>query len=253
MSFVATREALHRLACYVIAPARLARAGEIGLVATAGGFGTPPLPDGTAITVDGAELVDGDRRSPITTLRDAAAFVGVGLTATPDVGSDLPPFDPDAPLEVDEAAAHSLGEWFALATTVLTGLTVPSGTVDAPTLWPEHFDLAVTVMLPGDVGVNVGFSAGDATSAEPYAYVGPWDRTGLDRRVLERPVRRAAHAARARRPRRLRASRARPRPGPRRGLTSPGKPEEALWTICTSVMATWSTGPVRRADRPASP
>ena len=101
------------------------------------------------------------------------------MTATPDVGSDLPPFDPDAPLEVDEAAAHSLGEWFALATTVLTGLTVPSGTVDAPTLWPEHFDLAVTVMLPGDVGVNVGFSAGDATSAEPYAYVGPWDRTGL--------------------------------------------------------------------------
>jgi hypothetical protein len=41
-------------------------------------------------------------------------------------------------------------------------------------LWPEHFDLGCNVE-----GVNFGCSPGDAGHAEPYVYVGPWDRTGL--------------------------------------------------------------------------
>ncbi|HEU4839891.1 MAG TPA: hypothetical protein VFT09_00565, partial [Ilumatobacteraceae bacterium] len=61
----------------MIAPARLERAGEIGLTPLPGGFGTPPLPDGTAIAVRGGDLVDGDGVVPITTLRAAAAFVGI--------------------------------------------------------------------------------------------------------------------------------------------------------------------------------
>jgi len=43
-------------------------------------------------------------------------------------------------------------------------------------LWPEHFDLGTGLDCgrgDGD-GVNLGFSAGDAFSEEPYAYVGPW-------------------------------------------------------------------------------
>ena len=163
----------------MLAPARLARAGEIGLVATPGGFGTPPLPDGTVLRVDGTRLHDGERSSAITTVRDAAAFVGIPLSATPDVGRDLPPFEPDAPLAVDDVAARSLAQWFALAHDVLGRLAVPGASITAPTLWPEHFDLAVVVTLPGDVGVNVGFSPGDAASDEPYAYVGPWERDGL--------------------------------------------------------------------------
>src|SRR5205807_10340480 len=43
-----------------------------------------------------------------------------------------------------------------------------------PVLWPEHFDLVVTVDE-----VNCGVSLGDAAIDEPYAYVGPWQpRTG---------------------------------------------------------------------------
>jgi hypothetical protein len=43
-----------------------------------------------------------------------------------------------------------------------------------PVLWPEHFDLAVTVDE-----VNYGVSPGDTYLDEPYAYVGPWQaRTG---------------------------------------------------------------------------
>jgi hypothetical protein len=38
-----------------------------------------------------------------------------------------------------------------------------------PVLWPEHFDLGVTL---GEV--NYGISPGDAAHPRPYAYVGPW-------------------------------------------------------------------------------
>jgi len=175
-----TRDAWHRLACFVVAPARLARAGEIGLTPLPGGFGTPPLPDGTTIAVVVADLVVGDRVVPITTLRDGAELVGIALSANPDVGSDLPPFEPDAPLVIDHAAAGVLADWYAHGANALGRLGAGDGTVSAATLWPEHFDLAVTVELPGGAGINIGFSPGDAASDEPYAYVGPWDRTGHD-------------------------------------------------------------------------
>ena len=42
-------------------------------------------------------------------------------------------------------------------------------------LWPEHFDIATTLDE-----VNYGVSPGDDYLAAPYAYVGPWDRDGLD-------------------------------------------------------------------------
>jgi hypothetical protein len=138
------------------------------------------LPDGTTIAVRGDELVDGDRVVPITTLRDAAAFVGIELSATPDVGTDLPPFEPDGALVVDAAIAHELADWYAHGAAALLRVDTGDATVSAATLWPEHFDLAITVELPGGAGINIGFSPGDATSDEPYAYVGPWDRSGLD-------------------------------------------------------------------------
>jgi hypothetical protein len=40
-----------------------------------------------------------------------------------------------------------------------------------PVLWPEHFDVAMTVDE-----VNYGVSAGDSFHERPYAYVGPWLR-----------------------------------------------------------------------------
>jgi hypothetical protein len=52
------------------------------------------------------------------------------------------------------------------------------GTVTESQLWPEHFDLAVTVDVDGSP-VNVGFSPGDSDSPEPYVYLGPHERAGL--------------------------------------------------------------------------
>lgn len=184
-TFAATRESLRTLACYAIAPARKARTGRIGLRAHDGGIATPPFEDGARIAVRGDELVrEPGAATPITTVAAAAAFLGIDVSADPGVGHDLPPFAPDADLAVDAAASRALGTWYAYAQQVIDrlGSSLPDGaTASEAQLWPEHFDLATTVALPGDGGdVNVGFSPGDGFHPEPYAYVGPHDTTGLD-------------------------------------------------------------------------
>jgi len=119
---------------------------------------------------------------PITTLLAAAEFVGVTLSPDPGVGHDLPPFEPEEPLAVDAESSLALGAWYAFAQRGLDLLRArwADGTISEAQLWPEHFDLAVTVELANGAKVNVGFSPGDSFSAEPYAYVGPFDTAGLD-------------------------------------------------------------------------
>ena len=123
---------------------------------------------------------------PITTLREAASFLGLELSSDPGVGHDLPPFAPDTDLRVDAAASVALGAWYAFGHGALERLAdaTMAGdegvSVSEAQLWPEHFDLALTVELAGGRKVNVGFSPGDSFSAEPYAYVGPHDTGSLD-------------------------------------------------------------------------
>jgi hypothetical protein len=182
-NYGATRQALHALACYAIAPFRKARTGHIGLRPVGEGFGTPPFKDGTRVVVRADLLV----REPgdgihITTTRAAAEFLGIELSADPGVGRELPPFEPDAELAVDRDASLSLGRWYALGAVVLAELEQvlgPGDSLSEPQLWPEHFDLATVVVLENQVKVNVGFSPGDRFSAEPYVYVGPQDLEGV--------------------------------------------------------------------------
>lgn len=178
--FVATRESLRALACYVIAPYRKARTGRIGLRATSGGFGTPPLPDSTRVVVRGDRIVlDPGDSICITTLQAAADFLGVPLSSDPGVGTDLPSFEPGVDLNVDAAASAALGAWYAFAERSLARLAGTGLSVNEPQLWPEHFDLAVQVEVGADVRANVGFSPGDRDSDDPYLYIGPHDTTGL--------------------------------------------------------------------------
>jgi hypothetical protein len=185
-TFVATREALRTLACYVIAPARKARTGHIALAPTAdgGAIGTPPADPGPWIGVrDDRLVVDPGPTAVISTLRAAADLVGVGLDPDPGVGHDLPPFEPDARLAVDAAACRALAAWYAYGAATHGELLTRHGdrySVAAPQLWPEHFDLAVAIDCGHGSGVNVGFSGGDAGEPDPYLYVGPWDRTVLE-------------------------------------------------------------------------
>ena len=181
--YTESRDALHRLASYVLAPARKAVTGRIGLRAIPGGFGTPVFGAGEQLRVEGASLVrerDGELSSiEITSLAAAAAFTGVALSPDPGIGSDPPPLgDPDAPLPVSPAAALALGAWFGFSTGVLEALRreldASGHTCSEVQLWPEHFDLGCNIE-----GVNFGCSPGDTHVAEPYVYVGPWNTDGL--------------------------------------------------------------------------
>jgi len=202
-TFVATRDAAHRLAVYVISPARRRATGRIGLRASPGGFTTPSFGDGERVRLEIDRLVrerGGESAwAPVTTLTDAAAFV---LDGPPDAewaeGFDVPPLgDPDAPLPIDPSAGALLGAWYAFAFDLLGTLREELAADDPGEiqLWPEHFDAAFDA-APGRGGggrITFGASPGDATSDEPYLYVLPpgpverdevWNAEGFTGAVL---------------------------------------------------------------------
>lgn len=172
-TFAATTEAVHAIAEHVLCVARHHATGRVGLRPTALGVETPPLgPDERTVGIEGDELVDrdrrGERRSPITTVRAAARFVGVepgvpGRLWTPVTHPDL-----DAPLVVDPSAVDALASWFTFTAAALSGLAATGAPIEPLTLWPEGFDLATS-----GAGANFGGSPGDRFIAEPYLYVGP--------------------------------------------------------------------------------
>jgi hypothetical protein len=178
-AFVATRSAWHTLAERVLAPARHAASGRIGLRPAPGGFTTGELSDGRSISVDGTELVIATaaaaKRVPITTLGAAAAFVGVAPAGETGVYTATTPSDPDTDLRVDPALAAALAGWFAFGADVLVAWAAahPGETPSSVQLWPEHFDLG-TDLGPETGRANYGASPGDAGHALPYLYVGPW-------------------------------------------------------------------------------
>ena len=137
-SFAATREALHRVAEQILAPARVAATGnEIALEATPGGFGTPALPGGGRVRVELDELVvdepgGGVCRVPLRTLAGAALAAGL-----PSEGLS------DAPLGVDRDSARVLAAFYAFSDELLRALhaEAPACAEASPVrLWPEHLD-----------------------------------------------------------------------------------------------------------------
>lgn len=166
VELVDTRRSLHALAEWVVAPARQQVDGRIGLRVTSGGFGSPEA----GVGVDGLDLVVGTERHPITTLAAAAVAAGVPPARAPGVYETATTWSADHPLPLDPAAADSLARWFALGARVLDELRWQRDDAGGLTLWPEHFDLALTVAD----AVNLGASPGDDAHPRPYLYVGPW-------------------------------------------------------------------------------
>lgn len=177
-SYGRTTADLHRLAVYVVSPAQRLVNGEIIMESTHGGFSTFEYDGHVTRVVDDRLVVDGAAH-PITTLRAAAAALGI----EPDVGQqeqfDVPPHgDLDEPLNIDLASAAVLADWFEFATEALEGLrshAAPEDDVTIVRIWPEHFDAAI------DMGDNAagrratyGGSPGDRHHAEPYLYASPW-------------------------------------------------------------------------------
>jgi hypothetical protein len=174
-SFAQTIQGLHRLAEQVVKLTREHVSGEFSLIATPDGFGTPTFgPQNAQVRVDGGELVvtiaSEERREPITTLRAAA-----------ELAADLLPDDLELdaePLSIDRESSSALGRWYGFGDLLLEALRAEAGADDEPTpptLWPEHFDIAIE-MGAEEAGkrANYGLSPGDEHHEEPYLYVGPW-------------------------------------------------------------------------------
>ncbi|HEX2043220.1 MAG TPA: hypothetical protein VHF24_11345 [Acidimicrobiales bacterium] len=186
-ALVETRLSLHRLAVYVLSPARRRANGKIALRWTLEGFGTPFFGADEQVRVVGTEVVrqEGDTAAvePITSLARAAKFV---LDGAPDVAwaepFDVPPpGDPDADLPVEDTAAAFLADWYGFAWSVLEELRAQPESSDPSRvqLWPEHFDAAFDC-LARERRATFGASPGDAGVPEPYLYVLPASLRNLD-------------------------------------------------------------------------
>ena len=176
-TFAATRDSLHAVAEHLLAPARHAANGKIGLRFTWRGFGTPFLGDDRQVRIEDGVLVDRDRAHRLTTLRAAGEFLGIAPGAPAGVYTPSTPLDLDASLAVDAASARALGDWFGHGASVLEQLRADGPEDDAPgrvQIWPEHFDIAVD-LGPDGARANFGASPGDAGHPEPYLYVGPFE------------------------------------------------------------------------------
>jgi hypothetical protein len=162
----ATKDAWHAVAEHVLAGPQYRQTGTIRLRVTTGGFATIKEPH---LRVELGELVDDDtgRRLPLggTTCAELAAAVGLQAGRPADLYHDGAAIGPQAELSVDDGHLNRLARAFVVGDAALREFAP----AQVPVLWPEHFDVAVTVDE-----VNYGVSAGDSFVAEPYAYVGPW-------------------------------------------------------------------------------
>ncbi len=161
-SYLATRDQLRGLAESLIAGPQFRAAGTVRLAVRPAGFAGTALP----IEIQGTDLVWPDGRLALT---GTLAEIGdaAGLTVGPPEGSYAvtDPLPPDQALAIDPGAADTV-----YRSLYAGGQAVVEFAPDQhPVLWPEHFDVAVTVDE-----VNYGLSPGDAYHPGPYAYVGPW-------------------------------------------------------------------------------
>lgn len=187
-AYATTRDALHRLAEHVISPTRQRANGEITLRFTRGGFGTPFFGNDVQLRVEGDVLVlqigGRDERGRLTTLKDAAEFVGFDLTRTDAAARD------DEPLAIDPGASRYLGGVYGFAFSLLEELRAEAGPELEPSLvnlWPEHFDVAVELGTQAAGGrAGYGVSPGDEHVDEPYVYVSPWAADGFEALPLSR-------------------------------------------------------------------
>jgi hypothetical protein len=176
----ATRRSLHAVAELLLAGPSHRAVGTIRLEVAPHGFATHELAgDPRRLRVRGLDLVVEHASGPDAvvplrgTFAEVAANAGITAGRADGVYSDTSGLDVDDAIEVDADHALTIYDWFGAGDAALRRFSAGiAGT--APVLWPEHFDVAITVDE-----VNYGVSAGDDSIDRPYAYVGPWtSRTG---------------------------------------------------------------------------
>ncbi|MFC4909938.1 hypothetical protein [Actinomadura gamaensis] len=159
-----TRQALHGVAEMVLAGPQFRTSGSIELAVLDGGFGTVARP---LLRVRGTELVVDERAVPMNglTFREVATAADVTAGRPEGVYKEGSGLGPDDTIGIDAGEAAVIERAFAWGREALLRLE-PN---ERPILWPEHFDIAITVDE-----VNYGVSPGDGYLPEPYAYAGPW-------------------------------------------------------------------------------
>lgn len=164
MDWEPTRRSLHSVAELLLAGPQHRATGRIDLSVTDGGFATAA---GPALRVEGAELVAGDTRLRLAgrTYAEVAAEAGIEAGAPAGVYSGGPGIRPDEPIVFAADVLAALVRAFTEGDRALRAFAPES----VPILWPEHFDVAISV-----AEVNYGVSPGDGYVGEPYAYVGPF-------------------------------------------------------------------------------
>jgi hypothetical protein len=164
---LSTRTGLHAVAEAVLAGPQHRASGTIRLSVAPGAIETVARPRLrlTASSLSGP----GGEASLLGATTALALGAAVGVQAGPPDGvyRDTSGVAVDQTLSIDADTATALMDWFAVGAAGLLTFAPDERAV----LWPEHFDLAITLDE-----VNYGVSPGDAFSPLPYAYVGPHER-----------------------------------------------------------------------------
>ncbi len=160
--YTTSRMCLHGLAEGLLSGPQFMASGTIRLRVIDGAIATVAAPD--ARYLKGALVVDGRTVAVTGTFGQLAAEAGLNWSV-PTHYSDHSGSVAEDPADIEVADAELMVEWFARGQEAINSLW-PEVT---PVLWPEHFDLGVSVEE-----VNYGVSPGDTAHPEPYAYAGPW-------------------------------------------------------------------------------
>ena len=174
-----TRRGLHAVAEQLLAGPQHRAIGSIRLRVESDGFTTAALPgDPSRLAVRSTALVadraGGQVCAPLSgSIASLATEIDVEPGPPIGVYDDGSGTDPSFVVTVDEVAAHEILRALSWGDAALREFAAAhaTGAPEEPILWPEHFDVAITLDE-----VNYGVSPGDGFIAEPYAYVGPWQR-----------------------------------------------------------------------------
>jgi succinate dehydrogenase / fumarate reductase, iron-sulfur subunit len=173
-AYTQTRASLHGVAELLLAGPQRRANRSIKLVVTDDGFATGPLPRPPwLLAVRGTDLVvsDGALTLPLHgTFADLAANAGVACAPPADAYPPASGRKASDRLHVDPAAAADLARALQIGDHAcrVMAATYAAARPPVPVLWPEHFDVGITLDA-----VNYGVSTGDDAIPEAYAYVGP--------------------------------------------------------------------------------
>lgn len=184
--FERTRRSLHGVAELLLAGPSYRAEERIRLAIEPHGFATVVM-DGpirrlhvhdTDLVLDpgsdegGPAQHDAHYRIPLVgTFAEVAHEAGIDPGMPDDVYADHTDVTVDDDIVLDATAVRDIIDAFVTGDAALRKFAAAAGSEEEPILWPEHFDVAITIDE-----VNYGVSAGDSAIAQPYAYVGPWQR-----------------------------------------------------------------------------